>query len=87
LFRIVTGTAQKVGLVIGGFAARTVRGVGSLFRFEFLGGKEVVYIFEEEFVTMSRIACGSPEIAELNGVECGVVPVVNVPTFLEELGS
>lgn len=76
-----------MGLVIGGFAARTVRGVSSLFRFEFLGGEKVVYVFEEEFVTMSRIACGSPKIAELNGVEYGVIPVVNVPTFFKKFGS
>jgi hypothetical protein len=59
----------------------------TMFRFKFLVGEKVVDVFENEFVTMVRVVCGCSEVAELDVVECGVIPVVNVPTFLEEIGS
>jgi hypothetical protein len=56
LYWVVTFTAQKVGRIIRCFTARTVGRVGAVFRFKFLGGEKVVNVFENEFVTMGRIA-------------------------------
>jgi hypothetical protein len=58
-----------------------------VFRFECLGGKQVVNIFENEFVSMGGVADGCSKCTELNGVEGGIIPVVYASTLLEESSS
>jgi hypothetical protein len=60
---ILTCASQEMGVMIGFFVARTVWGIIAIFRFKFLIGEKVVDVFENEFVTMVRVACGCSEVA------------------------